>query len=112
MVCPVLKITIHDSADECRFQLAGALAGPPVRELAQTWETARSTTRGRRTTIDLRGVTQKDAAGEALLEEMFRAGVAVVEAPTPARRRRKLHCSAALLAPSLLLLTAALQPLG
>lgn len=108
----MLKITIHDSAAECRFQLTGALAGTPVRELALSWETARSTTRGRRTTLDLRGLTEVDAEGQALLDAMFEAGVTLAEPAVKTARTARWRCNAGVLVPCLLLLGAVLQPLG
>lgn len=78
----MLKITLHDSADEFRFRLEGKLSGPWVGELRQCWETASSTTEGRRTLIDLRDVEFVDPAGEELLCDMTRRGVEM-EAATP-----------------------------
>jgi ABC-type transporter Mla MlaB component len=73
----MLKITLLDSADECRFRLEGKLSGPWVAELRQCWKTASSTTHGRRTVMDLRDVDFVDPAGEALLGDMSREGVAL-----------------------------------
>jgi ABC-type transporter Mla MlaB component len=78
----MLKITLLDSADECRFRLEGKLSGPWVAEMRQCWKTASSTTYGRRTVMDLRDVDFVDPAGEALLGEMSREGVAL-QASTP-----------------------------
>jgi len=71
----MLKITLHDSSGEFRLSLEGRLAGEWVRELELCWQTASSTTEGRRTVVDLTDVDYVDAAGEALLGEMHRAGV-------------------------------------
>jgi hypothetical protein len=71
----MLKITLHDSAGELRLRLEGKLSGPWVNELRQCWETASSTTAGRRTLIDLRDVDFVDAAGEDLLSDMCGRGV-------------------------------------
>lgn len=73
----MLKITLHDSAEEFRFRLEGKLSGPWVGELRQCWQTASSTTGGRRTVCDLREVDFVDPAGGALLCDMTRAGVAM-----------------------------------
>jgi ABC-type transporter Mla MlaB component len=73
----MLKITLLDSADECRFRLEGKLSGLWVGELRQCWKTASSTTHGRRTVMDLRDVDFVDSAGEALLGDMSREGVAL-----------------------------------
>jgi ABC-type transporter Mla MlaB component len=71
----MLKITLHDSAEEFRFRLEGKLSGPWVGELRQCWTTASSTTGGRRTVADLREVDFVDEAGEELLCDMARGGV-------------------------------------
>lgn len=71
----MLKITLHDSAREFRLKLEGRLSGPWVPELEQCWKTAASTTRGRKTVLDLEEVDFVDPAGELLLESMHAAGV-------------------------------------
>jgi ABC-type transporter Mla MlaB component len=73
----MLKITLHDSADEFRLCLEGKLSGPWVGELRQCWQTASSTTQGRRTVLDLREVDFVDEAGETLLSEMRRCRVSI-----------------------------------
>ncbi len=52
----MLRVTIHDSADELRLRLEGRLAGAWVREAALCWETAQSTVAGRRVVVDLQNV--------------------------------------------------------
>jgi hypothetical protein len=78
----MLKITLHDSAGEFRFRLEGKLSGLWVGELRQCWETASSTTSGRRTLVDLRDVDFVDPQGEELLCDMSRRGVEL-QAATP-----------------------------
>jgi len=78
----MLKITLHDSADELRFRLEGRLSGAWVGELRQCWQTALSTVHGRKTTLDLGEVDYVDADGQSLLAEMFRQGVSL-KAVTP-----------------------------
>jgi|SRR5690348_7648602 hypothetical protein len=73
----MLKITLLDSSEECCFRLEGKLSGPWVGELRQCWQTASSTTAGRRTVMDLREVEFVDPAGETLLADMSRGGVAL-----------------------------------
>jgi len=74
----MLKITLHDSARELRFKLEGKLSGPWVGELRQCWQTARSTTQGRKTLLDLADLDFVDPEGQVLLAEMHRQGVAMV----------------------------------
>ena len=81
----MLKITLHDSADEFRLCLEGKLSGPWVGELRQCWQTASSTTHGRRTVLDLREVDFVDESGEALLREMNCSRV-VFQVSTPFMR--------------------------
>jgi anti-anti-sigma regulatory factor len=78
----MLKITLHDSADELRLKLEGKLAGLWVAELQQCWRTAASTTQGRNTVLDLRDVDFVDPEGQSLLADMHRQGVCLV-AVTP-----------------------------
>lgn len=78
----MLKITIHDSAEELRFRLEGKLAGPWVAEFRQCWETAASTTTGRLTVADLQDVDFIDEEGKSLLAQMHQRGVRL-EAVTP-----------------------------
>jgi anti-anti-sigma regulatory factor len=78
----MLKITLHDSADELRMKLEGKLAGLWVGELQQCWRTAASTTQGRNTVVDLRDVDFVDTDGQSVLAEMRRQGVRLV-AVTP-----------------------------
>jgi anti-anti-sigma regulatory factor len=78
----MLKITLHDSAHEFRLKLEGRLSGLWVRELEQCWQTASSTTHGRKTILDLGEVDYVDFEGQALLGIMHRHGVELV-AVTP-----------------------------
>jgi hypothetical protein len=78
----MLKITLHDSSGELRFRLEGRLSGAWVGELRQCWLTARSTVRGRKTTLDLGEVDYVDPDGQSLLTEMHRQGVGLT-AVTP-----------------------------
>ena len=74
----MLKITLHDSASELRFKLEGRLSGPWVGELRQCWQTAQSTTAGRKTVLDLADLDFVDPDGQSLLEEMHGQGVTLV----------------------------------
>jgi len=78
----MLKITILDSANELRFRLEGRLCGPWVGELRQCWNTAISTTGGRRTVLDLREVDFVDPEGQSLMADMCHEGVRLL-AVTP-----------------------------
>ena len=83
----MLKITLHDSARELRLKLEGRLSGLWVHELEQCWQTASSTTQGRKTVVDLGEVDFVDPAGESLLARMHAQGVELV-AVTPLIRAR------------------------
>ena len=78
----MLKITLHDSAGEFRLKLEGRLSGPWVNELEQCWKTASSTTRDRKTVVDLGEVDFVDPAGEELLARLHSEGARLV-AVTP-----------------------------
>ncbi len=71
----MLKITLHDSALEFRITLEGRLTGPWVAELEQCWQTASSTTAGRRTILDLGEVDFICPDAEAVLCRMHAQGV-------------------------------------
>jgi ABC-type transporter Mla MlaB component len=88
----MLKITLHDTANELRLRLEGKLAGLWVAELGQCWQTAASTTAGRRTVLDLREVDFVDEEGQALLCRMSRAGVKFLTA-TPLIRDIVTRCA-------------------
>ena len=74
----MLKITLHDSAREFRLKLEGRLSGLWVHELEQCWNTASSTTHGRKTVLDLGEVDFVDPAGESLLARMHAEGAELV----------------------------------
>ena len=78
----MLKITLHDSAHEFRITLEGRLSGPWVAELEQCWQTASSTTAGRKTILDLSEVDFVCPDAEPLLLRMHAQGVEFV-AVTP-----------------------------
>ena len=88
----MLKITLLDSAGEFRLRLEGKLAGPWVSELRQCWETASSTTAGRKTVVDLREVDYVDDAGGLLLADMHGREVELV-AITPLIRTVVEECT-------------------
>ena len=83
----MLKITLHDSARELQLKLEGRLSGLWVHELEQCWQTASSTTQGRKTVVDLGEVDFVDPAGESLLARMHAQGVELV-AVTPSNPGR------------------------
>jgi len=76
----MLKITLYDGARELRLRLEGKLSGPWVAELRQCWQTASSTTQGRKTVVDLQEVDFVDAEGQSLLADLHREGVRLVAA--------------------------------
>jgi len=91
----MLKITIHDNAEELRLKLEGRLSGLWVEELRQCWCTARSTTAGRRTVLELDDVDFVCPEGESLLNEMHQEGVRLVAVtPVPSAIIEGIrHCS-------------------
>jgi len=88
----MLKITLHDTASEFRLRLEGKLAGLWVRELSQCWQTAASTTAGRKTVVDLREVDFVDEEGQTLLCRMRQSGVKFL-AGTPLIRDIVTRCA-------------------
>jgi hypothetical protein len=74
----MLKITVHDAADQQCFELAGRLAGAWVGELEHCWYAARTNHPHRQLTVDLTSVTFIDHAGRYLVQLMHRDGVRFV----------------------------------
>ncbi len=72
----MLRVTIHQSGEECRLELAGRLEGPWVAETENAW---RSSLRpDRKMEVDLRQLTGVDAAGHDLLAAIQHAGACFI----------------------------------
>ena len=67
----MLRITTHYKNEIEVFQLEGKLAGPWVPILRDCWESRLAHSGGKAIQVDLRAVTFVDAAGKALLTEMY-----------------------------------------
>jgi anti-anti-sigma regulatory factor len=74
----MLRIAIHSVEDEDTWILEGRLAGQVVDELTDAWRKARSERRGRKSVVDLVGVTFVDERGERALMEMMVGGAKFV----------------------------------
>jgi hypothetical protein len=83
----MLKITIFDIPAEQKFVLEGKLSEPWLSEVDSCWESARVTRQGRRSVVDLRGVTAIDRNGEDLLLRMSREGVDFIACGVATRYR-------------------------
>jgi hypothetical protein len=70
----VAIVTIHDRADELRFEILGHFAGDSVSELATKWVLSLPNSFHRKFTVDISGMTDYDAAGRKLLYRMYRHG--------------------------------------
>ena len=70
----MLKITLLRERQGTRVALAGRLVGPWDEELLRCWIEAEADCRDRGR-VDLRETTHVDAAGKALLSELFHHGV-------------------------------------
>ena len=70
----MLRIAIRSVEDEDTWILEGRLAGQVVDELTDAWRKARSERRGRKSVVDLVGVTFVDERGERALMEMMVGG--------------------------------------
>ena len=69
----MLKITVSNTSPGTTFVLSGRLAGPWVEEVRRCWLEAEAECRDK-WRVDLRETTHVDAAGKALLSEMFQRG--------------------------------------
>ena len=76
----MLRITVHDKAGALTFQLEGRLAGPWVRVLEESWQSALAGQGKPILRVDLTEVTSLDAAGQACLEALHRQGAEFVAA--------------------------------
>ena len=74
----MLRITTDNADDELVMKLEGCLAGPWVPELDVCWREAAASHGGRPVRLDMTAVCHVDAAGEALMTVMYRAGVRFV----------------------------------
>jgi hypothetical protein len=75
-------MTIRDSADELRVEIASLFAGDVVNDVRHLWKTALLDDNSRRFTIDISQIDGYDQAGYTLLREMHRHGAHIV-ASTP-----------------------------
>jgi len=77
----MIRIEIHESANEMTFQVEGRLAGAFVRELEQCWKGSEKRRRISKVAIDLRSVTGVDDAGRYLVRLLIRDGATLVGPP-------------------------------
>ena len=73
----MLKITSENSQGSAQVTLEGRLAGVWVKELEQFWQHMPESERWS-LIVDLQGVTFIEAAGKALLAEMWQAGAELI----------------------------------
>jgi anti-anti-sigma regulatory factor len=85
----MMRITVHDEPGCLTFQLEGRLAGPWVRVLEECWQSALARQRKPILRVDLTGVTSIDAAGQAHLAAIHRAGAELVAADCLTRSGRQ-----------------------
>lgn len=83
----MLKITIHEAADELTINLEGRVAGPWVAELQQVWMKTAATLNSRPVSLDLREVTYMDEGGKLLLRQIENETGAALIATTPWTRQ-------------------------
>jgi hypothetical protein len=74
----MLRIAICRTDDEDTWILEGRLAGQVVDELTDAWRRTRGECRGRKSVVDLVGVTFVDERGETALAEMMADGARFV----------------------------------
>lgn len=70
----MLKAQYRELGDQVLLQVCGRLTGGWVAELERCWRTAMKSYPDHRLSVDLRGVTFIDPAGESLLRSMHRNG--------------------------------------
>lgn len=74
----MLRITVEPAAEEVRLKLEGDLTGAWVRDLEESWRSARKVGRVPRLGLDLTGVTKIDDAGRYLLALIHETGAPIV----------------------------------
>lgn len=74
----MLRITLHRTPDDVVVKLEGTLTAPWIDEVEIAWLEARTSTVGRHTRVDVRGVCHVDRAGRALMARMFDAGATFI----------------------------------
>jgi len=72
----MLRIKVHQDDTICRLELAGRLAGLWVAETENVWRSAPPS--AKQIEVDVREVTDFDAAGRELLTAMHQAGVRLI----------------------------------
>lgn len=75
-----MKVHSTASGDQVILLVCGRLADAWVDELKKCWSDARTSRPGRHVSVDLRGVTFIDQAGEGLLRLMHRDGASLLAA--------------------------------
>jgi ABC-type transporter Mla MlaB component len=70
----MLRITAEKKTGKASLTVEGKLAGPWVTALEQSWSDLRSGAKGETLSVNLCGVSFIDAAGKALLREIYRQG--------------------------------------
>jgi anti-anti-sigma regulatory factor len=68
----MLRISVHKDETSATVQLQGRLAGPEVKELTSFWLELLATDPHKSIVVDLKNITDIDAAGKDLLMEMHR----------------------------------------
>lgn len=79
----VLRITIHEEADNVRLKLEGRIVGPWTAELDRTWHSLVPSLDDKKLSVDLRGVSYIDREGRGILAKIYRQTHAQFETDTP-----------------------------
>ena len=67
----MLRISIHETAEEVELKLEGRIAGPWAAELGRVWVETAPRLSSRKLVLDLSSVTYADAGGTQLLSEIY-----------------------------------------
>ena len=90
----MLRISVQDGNDELTLKLEGKLIGPWIGELVREWDSLMPFPRGKKLSLDLRGMTFVDRNGVETLSRICGLTGAEILADTPltqdfARKIRK-----------------------
>lgn len=67
----LLRISIHEEDSTLELTPEGRIAGPWVAELIRSWLELAPRARGKKLSLDLRGITYADAAGKRALRQII-----------------------------------------
>jgi hypothetical protein len=93
----LLRISVQDGSDGMTLKVEGKLIGPWISELTREWDSLMPFPRGKKLSLDLRGMTYVDRSGVEALRRIYGCTRAEILADTPMTQdfARKIRSTAA-----------------